>query len=65
MNKYTKIDLKKAMEKKNVSEAALARQIGWSKQYLNSISCGKGNPTVEQLERIAETLGMTLHISFD
>ena len=48
-----------------MSEAALARQIGWSKQYLNSISCGKGNPTVEQLERITETLGMTLHISFD
>ena len=48
-----------------MSETALARKIGWSKQYLNNISCGKGNPTVEQLERIAESLGMTLHISFE
>lgn len=50
---------------KNVSETELARRIGWTKQYLNSISCGRGNPSVEQLERIAEALGMTLHISFE
>jgi transcriptional regulator with XRE-family HTH domain len=50
---------------KNLSETELARKIGWTKQYLNSISCGKGNPSIEQLERIAEILGMTLHISFE
>ena len=48
-----------------MSEAALARRLGCSKQYLNRISCGQGNPTVEQLERIAEGLGTVLHISFD
>jgi len=48
-----------------MSEAALARRLGCSKQYLNAVSCGRGNPTVEQLERIAEALGMTLHISFE
>ena len=49
---------------KCMSEAELARRLGWTKQYLNKISCGKDNPTIEQLERIAESLGMTLHISF-
>ena len=48
-----------------MSEAALARRLGCSKQYLNRISCGRANPTVEQLERIAEGLGSALHISFD
>ena len=48
-----------------MSEAELATRLGWSKQYLNRISCARANPTVEQLERIAESLGMTLHISFE
>lgn len=53
------------INEKNMSEAELAIRLGWSKQYLNRISCGRANPTVEQLERIAEGLGMTLHISFE
>ena len=48
-----------------MSEKELATRLGWSKQYLNRISCGRANPTVEQLERIAESLGMTLRISFE
>lgn len=48
-----------------MSETQLAKQIGWTKQYLNSISSGKGNPTVEQLEHIADSLGKTLHILFE
>jgi transcriptional regulator with XRE-family HTH domain len=55
----------KSIDEKNMSEAELATRLGWSKQYLNRISCGRANPTVEQLERIAESLGMTLHISFE
>ena len=65
MKKETKIDLKKALERSNMSEAELARRLGWKKQYLNKISCGRSNPTIEKLERIAESLGMTLHISFE
>ena len=48
-----------------MSEAELARRLGWTKQYLNKISCGRSNPTIKKLERIAESLGMTLHISFE
>ena len=33
--------------------------------YLNAISCGRKNVSIKQLERIAESLGMALHISFE
>jgi len=42
----------KSIDEKNMSEAELATRLGWSKQYLNRISCGRANPTVEQLERL-------------
>lgn len=48
-----------------MSEVELARIAGMPQPYLNAISCGKKNATVRQLERIAEALGMTLHISFE
>ena len=48
-----------------MSETELARRIGVSQQYLNAISCGRKNVTLEVLERIAEGLGMTLHVSFE
>jgi len=53
------------INEKNMSEAELAELIGVKRPYLNAISCGKKNVTVSQLERIAEALGMTLHICFD
>jgi len=33
--------------------------------YLNAVACGKKNVTLKQLERIADALGMTLHICFE
>ena len=48
-----------------MSETELARRMGVSQQYLNAIACGKKNVTLERMERIAEALGMTLHISFE
>ena len=48
-----------------MSETELAHRIGYSQQYLNAISCGRKNVTIEVLERIADGLGMTLHISFE
>ena len=52
-------------EGKNVSEQQLADILGMKRPYLNAISCGRKNVTIEQLERIAEGLGMTLHICFE
>ena len=48
-----------------MSETELAARLGISQQYLNAISCGRKNVTIEKLEHIAEALGMTLHISFE
>lgn len=48
-----------------MSETELAQRIGCSQQYLNAISCGRKNVTLKVLERIADGLGMTLHISFE
>ena len=45
-----------------MSEQQLADKLGKKRPYLNAISCGRKNVTIEQLERIAEGLGMTLHI---
>ena len=50
---------------KNVSETELAKMLDMKRPYLNAISCGRKNVTLEQLERIAEGLGMTLHICFE
>lgn len=50
---------------KNFSEVELAQRLGISHQYLNAIACGKKNVSIKKLERIAEELGMTLHISFE
>ena len=43
----------------------LADLLGMKRPYLNAISCGRKNVTIRQLERIAEGLGMTLHICFE
>ena len=54
-----------SVEGKNMSEQQLADILGMKRPYLNAISCGRKNVTIEQLERIAEGLGMTLHICFE
>ena len=48
-----------------MSETELAERLGIKRPYLNALSSGKKNVTVMQLERIAEALGMTLHICFE
>lgn len=48
-----------------MSETELALRLGMSQSYLNVIASGKKNVTLEVLERIADGLGMTLHICFE
>ena len=43
----------------------MAHRLGLSRPYVNAVSSGKKNVTVSQLERMAEALGMRLHIAFD
>ena len=42
------------------SEAALAKEIGWSRQKLNKITNGQKEPTVEELNKLA--LALTVQI---
>lgn len=48
-----------------MSEKQLAELLNVSQPYLNAIASGRKNVSVAQLERIADALGLTLHISFD
>ena len=48
-----------------MSETELAVLLGVKRPYLNALSAGKKNATIKQLERIAEALGMSLHICFE
>lgn len=48
-----------------MSEKQLAEMLGLKPPYLNAIASGKKNVTIKQLERIADALGMTLHIDFE
>lgn len=40
------------------SQAAFARHIGWRKQHLNKIVNGDKQPTLEEVQTIAEGLGV-------
>ena len=48
-----------------MSETELAKVLDMKRPYLNAIASGGKNVTLTQLERIAEGLGMTLHICFE
>ena len=41
--------LKQILFKKNLSEVALEERMNTSKQYINGLANGKGNPTLEAL----------------
>lgn len=48
-----------------MSEKQLAEMLDLKPPYLNAIASGKKNVTINQLERIADALGMTLYIAFE
>ena len=43
-----------------ISQATLALMVGVSRKYLIDIECGRANPTVDMLERIAGGLGTSV-----
>jgi len=52
--------MKEARQKKNLSQAELAQNIGVSRQTVNMIENGAYNPTIELCIRICKELGVTL-----
>ena len=45
---------------KHISQFDFADEIGISKTVLSDIECGRGNPTLETLEHLADGLGVPL-----
>ncbi len=52
------IELSELIRGKNKSEAAFARSIGWYKQHLNKIVNGTKQPSLEEVQTIAEGLAV-------
>ena len=52
--------MKEARQKKNLSQAELAQNIGVSRQTVNMIENGAYTPTIELCIRICKELGVTL-----
>lgn len=53
-------NVRRFREERNLSIAALGRDAGLAKQTIAAIESGKGNPTVETLDSLAATLGVSI-----
>jgi transcriptional regulator with XRE-family HTH domain len=51
------IAVKNLRLQKNVSQEELARISGISRSYISRLEAGKGNPSLDQVQRIAKALG--------
>ena len=51
-------NVKQARKRAGLSQAEVADRAGLSGSYVSEIERGRGNPSVEALARIAETLGL-------
>ena len=58
-------NIKAILQKKNMTDSDLARQLNVTRQYVNAISCGRGNPSVNVMERFAAALDVPLSALFD
>ena len=48
-----------------MTQEALAERLNVSRQYVNAISCGRKNPSIDVMERIATALDVPLSALFD
>lgn len=51
-------NLRRLREQHQISQEDLAHTIGMSRRYLSGIERGEANPTLDQLLRLAEALGV-------
>jgi transcriptional regulator with XRE-family HTH domain len=52
--------LKRIRKSKGLSQYALAKAAGVSREYLRTLEAGKSDPTVGMLQRLADALGVPL-----
>ncbi|MBE6270202.1 MAG: helix-turn-helix domain-containing protein [Prevotella ruminicola] len=58
-------NIKAILQKKNMTDSDLASQLHVTRQYVNAISCGRKNPSIDVMERIATALDVPLSALFD
>lgn len=58
----TGLMLKQRRKELGLDQRNLARLSGVSVHSLSDIEAGKGNPTLERLSKIAEVLGLEIHV---
>lgn len=58
-------NIKAILQKKNMTDSDLASQLHVTRQYVNAISCGRSNPSMNVMEHIAEALDVPLSALFD
>ena len=61
LNKKLGERLKKLRQEKGMSQGDIARKLGVHRSYISRIERGVRNPTVKNVERIAEALGVSPH----
>jgi len=57
------VALARAMQANGMKQSDLARILGVSPPYISSVMSGNENLTVEQMSRLAEAVGGSLHIT--
>ena len=58
-------NIKAILDKKKMTDKDLAVRLNVSRQYVNAISCGRKNPSIDVLDRFAEALDVPLIALFD
>lgn len=58
-------NIKAILHKKKMTDNDLAVRLNVSRQYVNAISCGRKNPSINVLDRFAEALDVPLIALFD
>ena len=61
LNKKLGERLKKIRYEKGMSQGDIARKLGVHRSYISGIERGVRNPTVKNVEKIAEALGVSPH----
>lgn len=60
MRELIAAELRATLARHRVSAAALARRLGWSQTYMARRVDGRAEPTISELQKIAEGLGVCL-----
>ncbi len=55
--------IREAREAKGITQTALAKKAGITREYVNKIEAGRHDPTVGKLDRIARALAVPMSLT--